>query len=775
MRLRQALAIVWLALVLAAAAHLAQRFAGTTPLETDLLALLPPTEKSATGEAAVKALGEQIGNRALFFLGHTDPEQARRAARGFAAHLASSAAFKQVVAVAAQVDARALTNIYLPYRAGLLAAGDRDALSQAAFSAQNTLLRRLHQPFQTGVATDPTLDPFGFLQRWLAQLPLAQARLIPIDGMLTVRDEQMTWVMVLAEPLGSAFDAATQTRVMTAVAAAEAALHSDVASASLLRTGAVFYGDAARTGAAREVDLIGGGSLVGILVMMWLLFRSLRPLALSLLTVACGLVCATATVLAMHDRIHLITVVFGASLIGEAVDYAIQFFATRLDAGAHWQAERGLERLLPGLAIALTTSLIGYGALMLTPFPAISQIALFAFTGLASAWLSVVLLLPLLARAPGRHDGNDIRLPQRLLRAWQDRATPRRVILLVSLLLATSMPGLLLLAADDDVRQLVARPSTLVEQETHIRALVGAAGSNRFFLVEGADDEDALRREEALTARLRARIGQGLAGYTAVSGFVPSSATQASQRALLQRVLPSDKVAPLLAEAGLQNAAAAAWHEMLIGHSTLTLRTWLDTPLARAFRHQVVATTNGTGLIVTLSGDDISLDLRSLAAELPGVSVIDKAAAVSDLLAQYRRLAALWLPVAGLLVFAVLAWRYGFRQGAAILLPTLAAMAIALGVYGFAGVALTLFSFMALVLILGCGVNYAIFIVEAGDRAPASFAGVLVSAATTLLAFGLLALSRMPALHQFGLLLLIGISTAVLLAPLALTLGREQR
>ena len=101
-------------------------------------------------------------------------------------------------------------------------------------------------------------------------------------------------------------------------------------------------------------------------------------------------------------------------------------------------------------------------------------------------------------------------------------------------------------------------------------------------------------------------------------------------------------------------------------------------------------------------------------------------------------------------------------------------MGVALGIYGGIGVPLTFFSLMALVLVLGVGVNYAIFIVEADDRAPAPFAGVLLSAATTLLSFGLLSLSSMPALHQFGLLLLVGITIAVALAPMALTLGARR-
>ena len=106
-------------------------------------------------------------------------------------------------------------------------------------------------------------------------------------------------------------------------------------------------------------------------------------------------------------------------------------------------------------------------------------------------------------------------------------------------------------------------------------------------------------------------------------------------------------------------------------------------------------------------------------------------------------------------------------------MPNLLGTGLALAAYGYHGEPLTLFALMGLVLVIGVGVNYAIFIVEAGDRAPAPFAGVLLSAATTLLAFGLLSFSSMPALRHFGSMLLIGVAASVLLAPLAVTL--EQR
>jgi len=54
------------------------------------------------------------------------------------------------------------------------------------------------------------------------------------------------------------------------------------------------------------------------------------------------------------------------------------------------------------------------------------------------------------------------------------------------------------------------------------------------------------------------------------------------------------------------------------------------------------------------------------------------------------------------------------------------------------------------------------------DDLGAVFTGVLLSAATALLSFGMLGLSAMPALRNFGTTLALGIAIAVTLAPLGM-------
>ncbi|NLR76097.1 MMPL family transporter [Leeia aquatica] len=765
----------WLALAGLCGAWVLSAFLRGGVLETDLLRLLPATEQNSHAEQAVNALYGQLGNRILLLAGAKDAAQAHAAAHQLASVLRHSPAFRRVVLEVPTFNAQQLLDTYLPYAPGLLTAIDRQQLQQATPDVQHQLLRRLGAPFQDGIPTPPSLDPFGYLQRWLGQLPLAQTRLQQEQGVLVARQSGQTYVLLVLEPQGAAFDAATQRAVITGLQQAEREVKAQHPGVQLLRTGALFYASSAREQASHEVDLIGGGSLLGVLLLLWLLFRSIKPLLLGMLTVGIGMVFSCAAVLLVYGKIHLITLVFGVSLIGEAIDYAIQYFAAHLEAGSRWEARQGMRRVLPGLLVALCTSLLGYGALTLTPFPAISQIALFAFAGLVAAWLSVALLLPRWVQKPGQHDGlRRVRWPAAVLHWWLARMTLGRGVLLVGALLLACLPGWLRLQGNDDIHLLVSHPAQLVAEERQVRQLVGISEASRFFLTEGADAEQALQREAVLVSRLREHLGQGVSGFTAVSDLVPPVAQQRGDQALLRQRLPASAVLPVMQALGFPDEAMNRWQSRSTW-PVLTLDHWMQQPLAGVYRHQVMPLPGGQkGLILILQGDDGRLDLDAVARGLPGVTVVNKARSVSRMFQQYRQLGYYWLPGAMGMVLLVLLVRYRLRNACAIMLPNLVALAVSLSAYGLTGQPFTLFSLMGLMLVLGVGVNYAIFLLEAGVRNPVPFAGVLLSAATTVLSFGLLSLSSMPALNQFGTVLLFGIICSVLLAPLSLTFGRAR-
>jgi predicted exporter len=288
-----------------------------------------------------------------------------------------------------------------------------------------------------------------------------------------------------------------------------------------------------------------------------------------------------------------------------------------------------------------------------------------------------------------------------------------------------------------------------------MRALTGFDLGTQFYLVEAGSAQELLRTEEALGARLRELAAKGvLDNFHAISSFVPSAARQEENRGLLGQAVLADR-------ARLERA-----------FDKVGLRKGVATPAATPFRHLWLGKTErGYASIVVPFGASDANALKAAAQAVEGVTFLDKVASVTRLFGEYRKAFSYGLAIAIVVVLGVLSRRYGWRGGAAVLLPTLLGIAGSLAISGYAGMPMTLFSVMALMLVLGVGVNYAIFLVEGRGREGSAFVAVLLSAATTLLSFGLLAFSGTPALAQFGKTLVAGIGIAVLLAPLAMTLS----
>jgi predicted exporter len=762
----------WGGLLLALAIVVATvwQFATAARIETDLLALLPKTERNPLAEEAAARLGRLSGERVVFLIGAPGREDARAAAATFATSLAGDPLLR---AVSGRIPAQGvdhLLELYAPFRTGLLSEAARAWLAAPDLLAAH-LDARLANPFASRGVLPLAEDPFGFFDDWLAGLPLRELHLDLDDGWLTLREGNTWWLLVTAELAGSAFDPAIQTGVLSRLTGAEDALRMKRPEATVLRAGALFHAHAARSSAEAEVRLIGLGSLGGIVLLLLFTYRSARPLLLGLLSVGTGLCTGALATRLAFGQVHLMTLVFGASLIGEAIDYAIQYCSARLRAGSGWNPRRGLTAVLPALRAALATSVVGYAALGLTPFPALRQIAVFALTGLVAAWLVVVLVMPWLLAAPQRWTpGRLLALCNGWLALWRARVSPRGFAAVALAVLAAATPGWLQLRANDDVRLLIQSPPAVLDEENRLRILTGLEAGSQFFLIEGRDAESLLQTEEMLTRRL-AEAGVRL---QAVSRFVPSCHTQQADRARLRASAAAAET--LLLDAGFRPEPVAAWRAALdAGSPCLTPQDWLASPLSLPMRHLWLGERGATALAtVALPGGHRDVATLARAADaLPGVSLVDKPGAVSRLFGEVRRLGAGGVVAATLVIFGLLAWHYGARAATRILIPTVLAQLLTLGILGHLGTPLTLFHVLALLLVLGVGINYAIFLFEAvRDRAEgreaAALTGVLLSSTTTLLAFGLLALSSMPALSGFGTTLALGIALAVLLAPAVL-------
>ncbi|WP_231906517.1 MMPL family transporter [Cupriavidus gilardii] len=762
-RMARALALVWLLLAIGLVVHQMQ-FWREARLDTDVLALLPVTERTAIADRALRQLADNAEREVMVLVGAPDWPRARAAAQRFAAAAAAApgGALLQPSARMGAFDLDAALDFYRPYRAGMLTDAQRAMLTRAdteALAGQS--LARLYQFAAGPRLADWQADPLNLWPDWwLARGGATAVR--QRDGLATVSGDGAEWVVLGYHAARAAFAADGASDYRALLAAGERAAQQGDGDVKVVAAGIPLHAEAAAVQANREMNVIGLGSLAAVLLLVWLAFRSLRPIGLVALSLVIGTAAALSVTALVFGRVHLITLVFGASLVGVAEDYGIHYFVMR-QARPAWTPARTVRMLFGGMALALATSVAAYLALGVAPFPGLRQMALFSATGLVCAFLTVVLWFPWLDRAPVRPTPLSRWLAGSLAR-WPRVRADRRTALALGLLGVFIALGVSRVRVSDDVRQLQSSPPELVEAQRVAARLLGTASPAQFIVVRGATPEQVLQREEAVKRALAPVVSAGqLRGVLALSDWVPSAARQQADAALAGRVEHDvrARVRRALGESAAAGPAVAA------SGAVLTLPAWLADPVSLPLRQlwlgQIGPDHASVMMLQGLDGRDAIGAVAAAVAPVAGALWVDRVADYSALLARYRAMMA-WLLVAGAAVVAVLlAWRHG-RAAWRALVPTLLAAALSVAMLGWLDVPLQLFSVLALALLLGVGVDYGIFLLEhPGDGV--SWTAIVLGAASTLLAFGLLALSATPALHAFGMTMLGGVGAVWILSP----------
>lgn len=761
------LAAAWLLLVLAVLSHNTYLWSGgRMQLDTDVLAMLPRDEREPAVQQATQKLADAAGRRIVVLIAGRDWPESRRAADAYAATLAAS---QLQLALRYRVPDNAgeqWLGFFAPYRQYLLTDAQRRQLeTQAPAKLAEQAVQALYRPVGLPRVGSWQDDPLNLYGGWLTE-HAATSPVRVADGRLSVAQGNTQYALLTLEQQGPAFSVASQRALVPKLAAAKQAALVAVPSARVLTVGVPLFAVAAADQAEREIHTIGLGSLLGIVLITLFAFSAIRPRILVTLSIAVGLLTAISVCTLLFGRLHLITLVFGASLVGVAENYGTNYFSSRLGrpAGERWAMLREQGKVM---WLAMLTTAIGYALLALTPFPGLRQIALFSVVGLSAAFVTVLWWFPFLDKGemPTTRFSHWLGSRRAL---WPVLGRNRFTLgfgLAAIVLLLLGMPRL---TANDDIRLLQNPPPQLLEEQIAVGKLLDLPSPAQFYLVRGKTAEAVLQAEEALKAQLQPLQAAGvIRGVQAVSDWVPSAQRQAESAALLLRVVQGESGVLALATAQLGEDTPKADSKPV---PVLQLDDWLAAPVSEPLRPQWLGRFDtGYASVVLLRGVDKLADLPKLAtagAAVPGVRWVDKVGEISELMARYRYRMGYLVLVSYLLVFAAL-WRRFGRQAWRALLPTMLASGLTLALLALWGQQLQLFNVLALILILGMGVDYGIFLLAQPERAAIRpFLSITLAAISTLLAFGLLALSATPALRAFGLTMLFGIGLAWLFTPL---------
>jgi predicted exporter len=490
-----------------------------------------------------------------------------------------------------------------------------------------------------------------------------------------------------------------------------------------------------------------------------------------------GLVAATGLGLLVFGQLDGLTLGFGAALIGVVIDYPMHLFS-HLCFSPH-RADRAfvLRRISPSLALGGLTTIASFAGLGLTSFPGFREIAFFSSVGVAVALAITLWVLPPLV-APVSRTPLLARVVSESLGRVVLRLAPRRKTMaaLAIGLVALCAPLLPELYWVDDMSQLWRMDPEVLQEDARVRERVSQWETGRLVIGVAPDREQAMALGEAVHARLAPLVETGaISGVRSLHDFLWPETRQRENLAALRAdaELPARLQAAYQA-AGFRGDAFSGFGLALAQEPPPPLRfeDLAASPLADLVRPLLSDFGDEVSVNTYLQGVESPEAVRGAIAGLPGVHFFDQRQFLNEVYSEFRITTVRQIFLGNLLVIGLLLLRYRrLRPALAALLPSCLVSVILLGSFAALQVETNLLHVVGLVMVLGMGVDYGVFVVDSASD-PAEMGTTMLStflgSLTTVFTFGVLAISQHPALRALGVTIGGGILLSFLLAPLAL-------
>jgi predicted exporter len=619
------------------------------------------------------------------------------------------------------------------------------------------------------LAADPTGEMLHLIEQQLGDGGGGPVRQ---KGVWVSPDGSRSLMLIRLRAAGPDIDGAQ--RALAAVRTAFAGVSADMQGARLVMTGPPVFAVEARDRIKSDATRL--SIVASLLVASALLaaYRSPRVLVLAFVPVVSGALAGIAAVGLVFRTVHGITLGFGATLIGEAVDYAVYLFTqTAPDS----PVERTLERIWPTLRLGVLTSICGFSAMLLSSFDGFAQLGLFTITGLAVAVYVTRWVLP--AMLPTRFAG--VRQSRTMMGIATVAARGRRLRWLVAILTVAAAASLALGQGSfwaGDLSSLSPVPAAEQRLDRSLRQDMRAADASLLIVIRKPDQEAALQAAERLTALLVPIMHQGeLGGFDSPARYLPSLATQQTRRGALPDTptlqaaldvalagLPFQPglFAPFVADVGQQRSLRPISRADL-DRTSLSLK--LDSLLLRQ--------SDGWVAMLSLRGVTAPSAIAQAIASEPNVLVVDLKAESDRLLRTYLRegvsLASLG---ASAIVLLLLVSLRSLRRLVLVIAPLAAAVVVTFAVLRLDGHALSIFNLFGVLLVIAIGSNYCLFFDRQRadpDGTPRVLASLLLANGCTVMGFGVLALSHTPVLHDLGKPVAIGTFLSLVFATIIMS------
>jgi len=662
------------------------------------------------------------------------------------------------------------TDFLFKYRWNMLDSGAVEEITSAG-GAETFAMNALAQAYGgfTMLPLDNLdLDPFMLtehnLQTYLEALQKSGTAMSLTDGVLASQKDGIWYIMLrgVLNKKGSAL--ASKNNGITAIYKTCGPLEKD--GTRFIYSGTPYHSHKSSTSASREISTIATISMLIVILMLIVVFRSPKPLLFSVGSILISVTVAFLSTLAVFQRMHIITLVFGTSLIGSCIDYSLHYFV-------HWAGNSELKsgteirkHIISGLTMAIVSSGICFAILLFAPFTLLKQMSFFCLTGLISSYLTTIAIFPAIKLPAGNRQLPYVPQFKVIISKLQNKKVGRTVIVVLFAFVIASI-GIFHknIKLENNILSLYKMQGRILTDEIEAAQIIQYSPSG-WYIIQGDSEQALLENEEAFRHTFEEFTGGDL-GYISPSLFVPSIKRQKESRAASEKLMA---LAPSQLEAfgfepevsaDLQADFAASANDF-ISFGNNNVPDFIASSISSAWLGEI----NGKYYSVLLPNKVADYQsFKNLADTSENVYFISKSADVSKDLDKLTLMVLKFFALAYVLMFIMLKFFYSWKQSCKIVSVPLLIILMTAAIFAISNIKLEFFSVTGLILVFGLGLDYIIYVMEnekkvdGEGKALEPFATML-SFVTTVISFGALALSSFQPVHLIGLSIFIGLTTA---------------
>ncbi len=446
-----------------------------------------------------------------------------------------------------------------------------------------------------------------------------------------------------------------------------------------------------------------------IIFLTYYYFRSFKILLPIALNIAFGFLAGFAISKTIFSTFHIITFLFGTTLIGIGIDYSYHYiFSENFD-----------KSFVKDLTLSLLSTMMAFSLLYFLKIDILNQIATFTNAGLAAIYIFILTIYPC------------IKFPKSV-RFFKFQFNKKIKISVIIFVIFSIITGLLKVNFDDSLTSLYTPAKNLLKAEKLFNKISNLEGGKSVILaVKGESLQKILENEESVTSLLDKK---GI-NYLCISKFIPS----------IKRQEENETLTKLLYENNLKDYKGILSDKQInLLINEVYKPQGIEIEDFSFFKDLLL--NNNTSIIISFS--DFIPEVNK------NIEIVDFQGTVSKYLREYRIGFLKILPVIYFLLYFILVLSYGYKQALKMFLPLLISSVFVIAFVSLIGIDLNLFNLLGLLLALGFTVDYSIF---GRKNLVKNETAIFLACITTALSFLLLSFTTFKLISTLALTTSLGV------------------